>query len=76
MRQFAWLELYRGMWYLLTDVASETASASRKWIDKDAALTELEEEDWIISGPYPNQLSKKLNLGNKYKGYGQIRTIH
>jgi hypothetical protein len=75
MRQFAWLESYKGMWYLLTDIKSETVEASRKWADKQEAISELTEEGWTISGQYPNELSEKLNLGNKYQGYALLRTI-
>jgi hypothetical protein len=75
MRQFAWLELHKGTWYLLTDIREETIQASRKWTDKDTAISELIEEGWEISGPYPNKLSIMLNLGNKYRGFGLIRTI-
>jgi hypothetical protein len=76
MRQFAWLELYKGMWYLVVDIASPSTCSSRIWIDKNVAITELEEEGWAVTGQYPNRLSQKLNLGSKYRGYGLIRTIH
>ncbi len=76
MRQYAWLETHRGMWYMVTDIASKTANSNRMWIDKNTAISELSEEGWEISGQYPNQLSQKLNLGNKYRGFGLIRTVH
>lgn len=76
MRQFAWLELYQGMWCLLTDITSESVNASRIWVDKDCAIAELSEEGWTISGPYPNSLSKKLRLGNAYHGYALMRTVY
>jgi hypothetical protein len=75
-RQYAWLELYKGMWHLLTDIKSESLDASRKWADKDVAISELIEDGWTVAGKYPNWLSDKLNLGNKFHGYGLIRTIH
>ena len=75
-RQFAWLELYKGMWHLLTDIKSESVDASQKWTDRDVAITELLAEGWTISGQYPNWLSDKLDLGNKYQGFGLMRTIH
>lgn len=75
MRQYAWLELHKGMWHLLTDIKSESVSASRKWTDRDAAILELKEEGWTISGQYPNQLSDRLNLGDKYQGYALLRIL-
>ena len=75
-QQFAWLELHKGRWYLLTDIQREAVSARRKWTDQNAAISELMEEGWTISGFYPNELSKQLNLGDKYQGYLLIRTIH
>jgi|WetSurMetagenome_2_1015567.scaffolds.fasta_scaffold117438_3 hypothetical protein len=76
MRQYAWLEIHKGIWYMVTDIASPSTSSGRMWIDKETAITELTEEGWIISGKYPNQLSRQLHLGNKYRGYGLMRTIH
>jgi hypothetical protein len=76
MRQYAWLELNEGRWHLLTDVREKPCLENRNWPDTDAALTELEAEGWIISGYYPNERSERLGLGNKYQGYGLMRTIH
>ena len=76
MRQYAWLELNDRIWYLITDIAADTLNASRAWIGRDAAIADLEEEGWIVVGQYPNQLSEKLRLGNKYRGYALTRTIH
>jgi hypothetical protein len=75
MRQFAWLELYRGMWHLLTDIESESVKASRKWEDVFAAISELRDEGWTIAGSYPNELSDRMNLGNKYQGYALLRIL-
>jgi hypothetical protein len=75
-QQIAWLELHGGMWHLLTDVREESVNGSRKWADKKAAISELSEEGWKISGPYPNRLSRKLNLGDRFHGYALMRSIH
>jgi len=48
MRSYAWLELQK-IWYLLTDVRLVLLS-SRKWMEKERALTELAAEGWEISG--------------------------
>jgi hypothetical protein len=53
MHQYAWLELHEGMWHLLTDVRSKHNEVSRKWVDKDIAITELIQDGWSITGPYP-----------------------
>jgi hypothetical protein len=74
--QYAWLEFSEGRWYLLADVREKPSPESRNWPDTDSALAELNEEGWIISGYYPNELSERLNLGNTYQGYGLMRTIH
>jgi hypothetical protein len=64
------------MGQLLTDVRSESKEASRKWADKDIALKEPVQEGWAIIGPYPNRLSIKLKIKQRFSGYGLIRTVH
>lgn len=76
MPQYAWLELNGGMWHLLTGIRAKPNDISRTWADKNAALEELRQEGWTVSGPYPNQLSRKLNISPKFHGYGLIRTVH
>jgi hypothetical protein len=75
-RQFAWLEFNDGRWHLLADVREKPSPENRKWSDGDAALAELNDEGWIVSGSYPNELSDRLGLGNKFHGYGLMRTVH
>jgi len=74
--QYAWLELDRGMWHLLTDVHAEPQAAKRKWADRDAAFAELKEEGWEITGPYPGRLPIKIKTNLRFYGYGLIRTLH
>ena len=70
MHQYAWLELHEGMWHLLTDVRSKHNEVSRKWVDKDIAITELMQEGWTITGPYRNWLSIKLKSNRDSMGWG------
>lgn len=76
MPQYAWLELYRGKWYLVTGVKDEPVQAGRNWIDKEKAFAELSDEGWKITGPYPNGISIKLDLRKQFYGYSLIRTVH
>ncbi len=76
IRQFAWLEFHEGIWHLITDLKAKTGQAGRNWIDKQAALAELQQEGWIVADKYPNPLSKKLDLGIEPRVYGLMRTIH
>jgi len=76
MPQYAWLELDGGMWHLLAGISAKPNETCRKWAGKDSAIEELKQEGWTVSGPYPNQLSCKLNISPKFHGYGLERTIH
>ncbi len=53
MNRYAWLDFDGGTWCLLTD---SSENSSRTWADKSAALCELAEEGWKISGPFPKRL--------------------
>jgi hypothetical protein len=76
MRQYAWLEMDRGMWCLLTDEEENPDEPLRKWADKNAAFAELEDEGWTITGPYPKQDESRQNPRQQFHGYGLMRTIH
>jgi hypothetical protein len=75
MPQLAWLEFNEGRWHLIADVWATPSPENRNWPDKDTAFAELYEEGWVVSGAYPNELSDKLGLGNRFNGYGLMRTI-
>lgn len=75
MHRFAWLELDEGMWHLLTHLAAEPAASTRRWSDRQHALTELMEEGWTVVRPYPQELTMK-GTGESVFGYGLTRTIH
>jgi hypothetical protein len=76
MHQVVSPEFNAGKWHLLTDVREKPSPENRNWPDTHSALAELNEEGWKISGHYPNELSEKLGIGDKYQGYGLMRTIH
>ncbi len=73
MRQYAWLDLYGGMWLLLTGKPNEPV---RRWADKDSALAELREEGWTITGPPPKRFLIKQDPRQRIYGYGLTRTVH
>jgi hypothetical protein len=72
MHQFAWLELFGGNWLLLNDNSKYPA---RSWVDKYAALAELEEEGWTIAGPFRKRLSM-TKPRHRSCGYAMMRTVH
>jgi len=76
MRQYAWLELHKGLWYLLTDVRAGPLEASRKWMEKERALTELAAEGWEISGPYPEDPGSRQKVERRFHGYALVRVVH
>jgi hypothetical protein len=73
MNEYAWLDLYGGIWLLLTGKTDEKA---RKWVDKNVALAELREEGWTITGPHPKRLSIKQDPRKRIYGYAMTRTVH
>jgi hypothetical protein len=75
-RQYAWLERCEGSWYLFTNIRDDSVNTSRKWQDRDQAMTELIQEGWIVLCPYPNDLSNKPDLESIYQGYALIRALH
>jgi len=76
MRQYAWLELHKGLWYLLTDVRAGPLEASRKWMEKERALTELAAEGWEISGPYPEDLGVAQKVERGFMGTRWSAVVH
>jgi hypothetical protein len=76
MRQYAWLELDKGMWCLLTDIKNDPNESMRRWADKNAAIAELKDEGWTITGPYTKRCGGKQHPERRFHGYGLMRTIH
>jgi hypothetical protein len=73
MRQYAWLDFYRGKWHLLT---GEHTDPVRIWVEKQAALSALAEEGCEISGPYPKRFPIKKKPRERFYGYGSMRVVH
>jgi hypothetical protein len=65
--QFAWLEHSEGFWRLSSEKAEETI---RQWANENAALHELTEEGWIITGPYFEKCDQS------FRCYGLNRNPH
>jgi hypothetical protein len=76
MREYAWLELYKGMWHLITDLRAKPGMSGRNWPNVDAAIAELGEEGWKVSESYQNRLAEKLDLTKKVQGFALKRTIN
>lgn len=76
MRRYAWLELDKGMWHLLTHLDAEAAESTRRWADEQRALEELMEEGWTIVRPYPDRLPRWRGEQERLCGYGLTRTVH
>lgn len=74
--RYAWLEFHRGIWLLLTDEEKVPATGDRKWMDKDAALSDLAAEGWMISGPFPRRQKVRNDSRRRFYGFALIRTIH
>jgi hypothetical protein len=70
--EFAWLDLFGGRWLLLN---GDLQYPARSWADEDAALAQLEEEGWIITGPHRKQLSM-IKQRRRSRGYAMTRTVH
>jgi hypothetical protein len=73
MRQVAWLDFYRGKWRLVTGNPEEP---NRKWEDKVAALSDLANEGWIISGPYPKRQKSNRDSRLRFLGFALKRMVH
>jgi hypothetical protein len=73
MRQYAWLDFYRGKWRLLTGKQNDPV---RIWMDKQVSLPALAGEGWEISGPYPKRFPIKKKPRERFYGYGRTRVVH
>ena len=73
MRQYAWLDFHGGRWHLVTSNAHDPG---RKWISREAALSDLTAEGWIIDGPHGKQPTIHHDFNRHFYGYGLRRTIH
>ena len=73
MRQLAWLDFYGWMWLLLNGNPKEPV---RSWVFKDAAIAQLREEGWKISGPHPKRLLMKRDSRQRIYGYAMARIVH
>lgn len=76
MRRYAWLELDKGMWHLLTHLDADAGESTRQWTDEQRALEDLTEEGWTIVRPYPEMLPIWQDQGERLVGYGLTRTLH
>jgi hypothetical protein len=65
-----------GIWLLLTDDKNEPVEAARRWIDREAALSDLAGEGWDISGPYPRPPNTGERSWGIFQGYALNRAIH
>ncbi len=70
--EFAWLDVFGGRWLLLNENLKYPA---RSWADENAALAELIEEGWTITGPHRKRLSL-IKPKQRGRGYAIMRTIH
>jgi len=73
MRQYAWLDFHGGCWHLVT---SNVDDPDRKWVSRDAALSDLAFEGWIIDGPHGKQPTMKHDADRHFHGYALRRTVH
>ena len=73
--RYAWLEFHRGVWLLLTDDKNQPVRAARIWVDEKAALAELADEAWTISGPYPKRMRAREGPGLLFRGYCLTRVV-
>jgi hypothetical protein len=70
---YGWLDYVEGIWSLVTNIPNYMA---REWTDENIALDELEEEGWIINGPYGKLRWKSENNDLQLYGYALSRTLH
>ncbi len=73
MRQYAWLDFHGGCWYL---VMANTRISDRKWASRDAALSDLTAEGWVIDGPDGKRPIERHEADRHFYGYALRRTIH
>jgi hypothetical protein len=73
MPELAWLNFLKGEWLLVT---SDNERNMRKWVDRELALRELEEEGWTITAPASRDPGCARNLHRRLLGYRLMRTVH
>jgi hypothetical protein len=56
MRQLGSLEFVDGMWCFVGNLLEDAQCAGRKWADEKDALSELEQEGWMVLGSHPGRL--------------------
>ena len=72
MYRYAWLEFDGGMWHLVKDLFADPGKSTRRWSDRECALTDLMEEGWTVVRPYSSKLPMGENQGG-ISGYGLVR---
>ena len=72
MYQFAWLDLFAGRWLLLN---GDLKYPARSWANEKAALADLREEGWTITGPHRKRPLKNNSRSRSY-GYAMKRILH
>ena len=59
MPEYAWLDFAYGVWHLVTTSENDRV---RFWTDRESALAELEEDGWIVIGPFPRRYRGRWRL--------------
>ena len=72
MYRYAWLEFDGGMWHLVKDLFADPGKSTRRWSDRECALTDLMEEGWTVVRPYSSKPAMGENQGG-ISGYGLVR---
>ncbi len=72
MCRYAWLEFDGGMWHLVKDLCADPGESTRRWSDRECALTDLIEEGWTVVRPYSARLPMGENKDG-ITGYGLVR---
>ena len=73
IRQLAWLDFYRGRWHLIT---GNLRDPIRRWAEIDSALSDLADEGWNISGPYPKKPGASVKSWGLFQGYALEMIVH
>jgi hypothetical protein len=64
--QIAWLDFHKSSWHLITGNAYDP---KRKWMIRDAALSDLTAEGWTIDGPHEMEPTIEHNTDRHLYGY-------
>jgi hypothetical protein len=73
MPELAWLSFLKGEWLFVT---SDNERDLRKWVDRELALRELENEGWTIAGSPSRDPDRERDLHRRLLGYRLKRTVH